>query len=381
MEAWVADRHPHGRDALAELLWPGQPAAAARRSLRVALTTLRQALGEASAPIPFLIATRESLQVNPASSITLDSTTFASLLGESQRHLHPDGALCPACLARLSEAVTLYRGDFLQQLEVRDSLAFDEWVTLTRERLHRAVLEALAQLAAYHERRGEEEMARQYAWRTLALEGWDEAAHRCVMRVLSRKGQRSAALAQYERCCKVLAEELGVEPAAETTAPYAQIRMGSVARSVGNVPATIAPAPREGRTNEAGNERASAERVPHASTPSNLPTPPTPLIGREREVAALGALLRRPTVRMVTLTGVGGSGKTRLAVQAAAELALTSSPIAMAEGSQALSPPLLPQRERGPGVRACSPTASCLSTSHRSATRRWSSRRLCRHWG
>jgi DNA-binding SARP family transcriptional activator len=220
----AVEARPHGRDALAELLWPGQSAAVARRSLRVALTTLRQALGDQSAPIPFLISTRESVQVNPASAIALDLTTFVDLLGACRPHFHPMGALCPGCAVRLTQAVRLYRGDFLQPLVVRGSVVFDEWVTLLHERLHRSALEALAALAAYHEGCGEDDAARQCAWRMLALEGWDESAHRCVMRVLARRGQRSAALAQYERCRQVLAGELGVEPSEETTALYEQLR-------------------------------------------------------------------------------------------------------------------------------------------------------------
>jgi len=228
----TVEAQPHGRDALAEFFWPGQSTAAARRSLRVALTTLRQAIGDQTAPIPFLIATRESVQVNPASVISLDVTTFTDLLRATQPHSHPTGLLCSECVARLTQAVRLYRGDFLQQLVVRGSAAFDEWATLLREQLHYSVLEALAQLAAYHEGCGADDLARQYAWRQLALELWDEAAHRCVMRVLVRKGQRRAALAQYERCRQVLADELGAEPSAETTALYEQIRTRTLTQTV-----------------------------------------------------------------------------------------------------------------------------------------------------
>jgi DNA-binding SARP family transcriptional activator len=93
-------------------------------------------------------------------------------------------------------------------------------------------LEVLAGLAAYPERSGTDDLARQYAWRQLALELWDEAAHRCVMRVLSRKGQRGAALAQYARCRRVLADELNVEPSVETTALYEQIGTRTLARTM-----------------------------------------------------------------------------------------------------------------------------------------------------
>src|SRR5262249_38743332 len=133
----VEAEHSHRRDALAGLLWPDQPEAVARKSLRVALSTLRQTLGDAAARPPFLLISRDTIQFNPASDYTLDVTSFTNLLHECERHSHPAGTLCEACTARLAQAVALYRGDFLHQISVRDSMAFEEWALLMRERLHR----------------------------------------------------------------------------------------------------------------------------------------------------------------------------------------------------------------------------------------------------
>jgi predicted ATPase len=111
-----------------------------------------------------------------------------------------------------------------------------------------------------------------------------------MMLLLAQSGQRSAALAQYGTCRQVLADELGVEPGRETTALYEAILAGEIAAPV------------------------------EVSTPPahNLPLQPTPFVGRKAELAELGQLLADPEVRLVTVLGAGGMGKTRLALEAAA---------------------------------------------------------------
>ncbi|MBU1877557.1 MAG: tetratricopeptide repeat protein [Chloroflexi bacterium] len=193
---------------------------------------------------------------------------------------------------RLQQAVALYRGSFLEGFSVRDSAAFEEWALFKREQFGRQVLNALRRLAAYHEGRGEYELAQAYAWRQVELEPWQEEAHRQLMRALALGGQRSAALAQYETCRRLLAEELGVEPAAETTRLYEQICDGELE----SVVISFTP--------------------PRPTT--NLPTPLVPLVGREIELAAIEGRLRDPACRLLTLLGPGGIGKTHLALEAAA---------------------------------------------------------------
>src|SRR6476619_7564886 len=101
-----ADR-PHTRDELAALLWPDSDDDAARRSLRVALTRLRQAIGDQGAQPPLLLVDRNAIQFNSAADHTLDTKQFDQMLASVEHHEHPSGTLCAPCAARLAEAVAL----------------------------------------------------------------------------------------------------------------------------------------------------------------------------------------------------------------------------------------------------------------------------------
>jgi DNA-binding SARP family transcriptional activator len=211
---------PHRREALAGLLWPEYPDRAARANLRRALANLRTAIADRQATPPFLRITQQTIQFNSASDAWCDATAFAELLGES-------GA-SQLTTRQLEEAVELYRGDFLEGFSVGDSVVFEEWALFKREQFRRQALADLRRLAAHHEERGDNERALPYAWRRVELESWQEGAHRQLMRLLALNGQRGAALAQYETCQRALAEELGVEPASETTRLYERIRDGEL---------------------------------------------------------------------------------------------------------------------------------------------------------
>ncbi len=217
----------HTRAELAQLLWPGYSDESARSSLRQALHQLRQTLGDASAFPPWLLLTRQTVQLNPDAPIHVDVLTFRHLLATCASHAHADLTHCVPCLARLRQAVDLYRGDFLAGFNVADSPPFEEWRRVIQEQLHIQALDALTHLVMAAEAAGDHDaQALHDARRLLTLEPWLEAAHCQVMRLLARRGERAEALAQYQRCRQVLAEELGVEPAAETVALYEQIRAG-----------------------------------------------------------------------------------------------------------------------------------------------------------
>jgi DNA-binding SARP family transcriptional activator/predicted ATPase len=286
-----ADR-PHRREVLAGLLWPDWPDRDALSNLRYALSNLRRVIGDRTAEPPFLLITRDTLQFNTASDYWLDVTAFTEMMEADKTH--------PSAIDQLQQAVALYRGSFLEGFSVGDSPAFEEWALFTRERLGRQVSSALHRLAASYEQRGQYEQAQSCAWRQVELEPWDEAAHGQLMRTLALSGQRSAALAQYETCRRLLAEELGVEPAAETTRLYEQIRDGELKAPVpfpARPPALAAEAP----TFLDEEEPIEVER---------------PIfVARERELAQLDGFLDLALAgqgRVVFVTGEAGSGKTAL---------------------------------------------------------------------
>ena len=280
---------PHRREALAEMLWPDRPEGAARANLRHTLRALRLAIGDHQAQPPFLHTTRQAIALNPDADCWVDTHDFARSLAGVERREGPEAEA-------LEQALSLYRGAFLEDLSLPDAALFEEWRILRREQLQRQVLDLLSRLVAGYERQGEYQRALAHAWRKVDLEPWDETAHRQVMRLLARSGRRAEALGQYEACRKVLANELGVEPETETTQLYEQIQLGELGPGA----------------------------IMRAGDPMpvwNLPAAPTPFFGRTDELAALEGWLANPDTRLVTVTGPGGSGKTRLALEAGARVA------------------------------------------------------------
>ncbi len=263
---------PHLRPALAGLLWGDQPESSAKTSLRQVLSNLRRLVG------PHLLITPHEVAFNRKALYWLDVEEFQAACSRAQSDHPPD-----AEIDTLRSALDLYQGDFMEGFYVRDAPAFEEWAITQRERFRQMATQALRSLAAHAAARNEYTAAVSYTTRLLALAPWREEAHRQMMLLLARSGQRSAALAQYETCRRTLMEELGVEPMEETTALYQRILAAGTAR------------------------------------PHNLPAQATPFIGREEELSQLGRFLADPDCRLLTLVGPGGMGKTRLALRAALE--------------------------------------------------------------
>jgi predicted ATPase/DNA-binding SARP family transcriptional activator len=283
----------HRRDALATLLWPEEDGHTARAYLRRALTALRNALGRER-----LDADRETVALNPDLDLWLDIDAFRAYLRGCRAHGHPADKTCPACLPLLTEAAALHRGDFLEGFTLRDSPAYDDWQFFQTQGLRDELAGALKHLVSGHTARGEFEPAIAHARRWLALDTLYEPTHRALMLLYARSGQRAAALRQYAECERVLREELGASPEEETTRLYEEIR------------AHREPSPQR--------EKPSEATPPTPTRRHNLPAQLIPFVGREALLTEIGARLADPDCRLLTLIGPGGSGKTRLALEAAA---------------------------------------------------------------
>ncbi|MBN1247730.1 MAG: AAA family ATPase [Anaerolineae bacterium] len=224
----VESDRTHRRERLAGLLWPDDPERNARRNLRVVLYRIRNIIGDRDAAPPFLLIGTDALRLNPDADLTVDVQAFAALVEAVAAHDHEQLERCTTCADSLAQAAALYSGDLLSGFSV-DSAVFEEWIVVQRERLHRQALDVFDQLATYQLVQGAYPEALSTARLQIALEPWQERAHRQAMVALARSGQRAAAAAQYESCVRVLAEELGIEPETATTALYREIVAGGVA--------------------------------------------------------------------------------------------------------------------------------------------------------
>ncbi|HEY85453.1 MAG TPA: AAA family ATPase, partial [Chloroflexi bacterium] len=266
---------PYAREILADLLWDDRSQKQALGNLRVLLSSLRKQLK------PYVVFTRQTAAFDLNSDYRLDTAELIERVAAAREGKTGAETLSDDAASELRQAVALYQGDFLDGFYLRESRGFEEWALLERERLRRLVIEALQSLVSHHLASRTYREGLDYAAQLLKLDPLREEAHRRMMRLLVRTGQRDAALQQYKSCRRLLNEELGVEPMLSTARLYHQIKAIS---SVGA---------------------------------HNLPPQPTPFVGREVELDKVSKALTRPDSRLLTLVGPGGIGKTRLAIEAA----------------------------------------------------------------
>ena len=212
----VEAEQPHQRRKLSALLWPEIPETKALSNLRYALSNLRKVIGDRDAQPPYLIITPQTIQFNCQSHCQVDVNIF--------EHYCQLAVGNPLDLDSLRKAADCYDGRFLEGFAIPDSISFEEWIVLKRERFNRMAYQVFHQLADDFEVIGDYASAIIFSAKQIELEPWREEAHRQFMRCLYFVGQRSAAVAQYESCRQALIANLGIKPSLATQHLFELIR-------------------------------------------------------------------------------------------------------------------------------------------------------------
>jgi predicted ATPase/DNA-binding SARP family transcriptional activator len=287
------------RTWLATTLWPESSESQSLYNLRRSLSDLRHALGNAADCIES--SSFQTLRLC-SERCHLDVRAFETALREAQStecrvqsgkptdsELSTSNSAFSTLHSALQTAVALYTGPLLEGCT-------EEWVVaerVAREQDYIGALEKLAQRAAQREDHAEVARTMRLA---LAVNPLHETALRLLMQAEANQGEVASALQAYRDYSLLLAREMNAQPAPETTALYQQIR--AEARRQMSAPSV------------------SRTALPGAEL-HGFPQPLTRFLGREEELEQIRRLLTEN--RLVTLTGTGGVGKTRLAIRAAEE--------------------------------------------------------------
>jgi predicted ATPase/DNA-binding SARP family transcriptional activator len=268
------------RDQLLDMLWPDFTPDAAASNLYSTLTVARKIL----AGVATLRLRAGMVALYAPGGIRIDVSEFM------QAATHARGSLDSA---DYRAALAWYGGELLPDDR------YEDWAAAPRETVRGIYCALLRAVATLYEEAGEDGAAIEALERLVAEETTDEPAHLALMRLYARVGIGSAALRQYNALRETLARELDAEPGLAARSLYAELVTGH--------PTTEATA----------TQQRSAARVAAHPVPETLPATLTSFVGREAELTELRALLVEDGVRLLTLTGVGGGGKTRLAAVAA----------------------------------------------------------------
>jgi predicted ATPase/DNA-binding SARP family transcriptional activator len=285
------------REQVLDRLWPGQPPETATNNLHQAMHLARRGV-ETLLPdarvSSWLQVQGDTVLLDPRNHLQVDADIFEAAATSALRTM---------ALSDLESAAHLYTGELLPEDR------YESWTEARRDALRRLHLSLLVTLATQHEARGNFARAITTLEQVLAGEPAHEDAHIGLMRAHALAGHRHAALEQYRRLKIALKRDLDAEPGPASSELYHDIRAG---RYPTGAPVS-GPQPMVRSEPRSPMAQALARSEPEAAAlPGNLPAMLTSFVGRKKELATLRVFLN--TTRLLTITGPGGGGKTRLAL-------------------------------------------------------------------
>jgi predicted ATPase/DNA-binding SARP family transcriptional activator len=284
-------QHRLHREQLIELLWPEQTAGSATNSLYKALHAARRSLEprrQSGAVSNFILARGGQIILSAPRELWVDAVEFERRAGAAFREQS-----APA----LQAALELYQGDLLPED------LYEDWAAARREHLRSTHHRLLLTLGRMYVEQGRCESGLELLERLITLDPSNEEAHRQMMLLYASTGRRAEALRQYRRCEDALRVEMDGAPERATAEIRDQIACGRITASGGGG---------EGRAKQEGVPAQAPEAI------TNLRPALTSFVSRKQEIADVLTLLSKS--QLLTLTGAGGIGKTRLALAVAANV-------------------------------------------------------------
>ncbi|MCB8925823.1 MAG: tetratricopeptide repeat protein [Ardenticatenaceae bacterium] len=262
----------HSRRALATMLWENSSDKQALTNLRTVLSRLRGQVGNA------LAVTRTTVELTAVNRQQVDSVNLLKTLAAVAQ------VETAVQATTLQQALDSYQGEFLADLDLTDAPQFDQWVVETREYIHRQVVIAYDKLGHYLLATGEIANGIVVVRRWLQVDALDETANMLLLQLLLAAGKPREAAAHYEQSSALLRRELGISLPA---------KMKTLIDEARPQPQMNLPVP---------------TAVRH-----NLSPVYDQFFGRQNAQQEIHTRLDQPWCRLVTITGQGGVGKTRLA--------------------------------------------------------------------
>ncbi|MBI3244315.1 MAG: AAA family ATPase [Chloroflexi bacterium] len=270
----AAHEKPLSREHLLAFFWPDLDRPAAQQTLRTTLHGLRKTLG------PALLVADDKVGLEA----DVDVRRFFASSSQSPRE---------------ASNLQLYCADFLDGFTLPDSPAFGDWAAVERERYRRLAVRGLTRLSALREADGNFAEALEALERALAFDALQEDLQRAAMRLHYLAGDRAAAIRRYDSLRRLLDEEMGVPPMAETRALYDSIITDKLEIPKPKIPAQPA------------NPFGTRNPKPQILSPAPRTAAPLPFTGRDSELQILRGLVT--SHRLALIEGEPGIGKTRLA--------------------------------------------------------------------